>query len=126
MTELDGVSGDWLDMSRYPDADPDVVLTADQHDLLSSSLAVDDGDLPDTLWEHMLATVLGGDTDADDPPVDADGDPGAVDDGATDDASWSFADPAADLTVDEHDPGWVDDHHDGGEGDHTGGWDGAS
>ena len=48
-------------MSRYPDTDPDAALTGEEQDLLSSSLAVDDAELPDAVREHMLAVVTGAD-----------------------------------------------------------------
>jgi hypothetical protein len=62
-------------MSRYPDTDPDAALGPGEHDLLSSSLAVDDGALPDAVWEHMLAVVTGESDPADD--ADAEGGDGA-------------------------------------------------
>ena len=54
-----GGQGAWLDMSRYPDTDPETVLSSDEHSLLTTSLAVDDAELPDAVWEHMLAVVVG-------------------------------------------------------------------
>jgi hypothetical protein len=106
-------------MLRYPDTDPDTALTGEEQDLLSASLAVDDAELPDAVWEHMLAVVTdadagdGTDTDGeadtetgtDDPAVDTwaidgDAEPGPPDD-----------DPAFDAG---DDPGHVDDAWDGG------------
>jgi hypothetical protein len=95
----------WLDMSRYPDTDPDTALTGQEQDLLSTSLAVDDTELPDAVWEHMLAVVTGADgadadvdadtetetgTDPDDPAVetwaiDGDAEPGPHEDDPGDD-----------------------------------------
>ncbi|MEJ2863154.1 hypothetical protein [Actinomycetospora flava] len=112
-------SNNWLDMSRYPDTDPDTVLSPDDQGLLTSALAVDDGALPDSVWEHMLAVVTG-DTD----PAD-DTDP-AADDGTDDPAvdDWAY-DPSADPVADGHEPHdpAVDDHgvHDAGH-DGDGGW----
>jgi len=112
----------WLDMSRYPDTDPDTALTGQEHELLSTSLAVDDAELPDAVWEHMLAVVTGDTGDgADD---DATAEDVAADDGADDWSGW-----AADPALDGDDPGAdpaddpaVDpaDHHDGT------GWDGGT
>lgn len=107
----------WLDMSRYPDTDPDTALSGDEQGLLTSALAVDDGALPDAVWEHMLAVVTG---DAgEDPGVDDPTDDPTADDpaDADDPAAWS-AEPA----LDEHghdDPGAHDTHD--GHGD----WDAA-
>ncbi|GAA4881956.1 hypothetical protein [Actinomycetospora straminea] len=107
MTAPQGAGGPdaaWLDMSRYPDTDPDTVLSGDEQGLLTSALAVDDGALPDAVWEHMLAVVTG--EAGEDPAVD---DPAADDPADTDDpAAWS-AEPA----LDEHghdDPGAPDTH----------------
>ena len=58
-------------MSRYPDTDPDTVLSSDDHSLLTTSLAVDDAELPDAVWEHMLAVVVGDDPEDGDGEVDA-------------------------------------------------------
>lgn len=125
MTEPNG----WLDMSRFPDHDPDTVLSGDQHALLTSALTVDDTALPDAVWEHMLAVVVGGD-DADpaDDPVsgdDPDTDVAAYDD----DATWTadlehtlgldhhaVADPADDHHGAGDDPALTEDGHAGGEG----------
>jgi len=126
MTEPNG----WLDMSRFPDHDPDTVLTGDQHALLTSALTVDDTALPDAVWEHMLAVVVGSD---DTEPTD---DPAAGDDPDTDvaayddDATWTadlehplglddhaVADPAGDPHATGDDPAGVDDGHPGAEGD---------
>jgi hypothetical protein len=114
----------WLDMSRYPDTDPDTVLTADQHGLLTDALAVDDASLPDAVFEAMLAVVTGDtaddDTADDDTADDLSGDTGDV--AWSDDPAHAFgtdhhADPVDDPAHDpdpghEHDPG-----HDG-----HGGW----
>lgn len=122
MTEPNG----WLDMSAFGDQDPDTVLTTDQHGLLTTALAVDDGDLPDAVWEHMLATVVGGDDtgslDAED-PVDAgvEADPD-VDTIWSDDLEHSFAADGAEGS-DGTDP--VDEHHEAGDPGHTGEADGA-
>ncbi|PVZ09956.1 hypothetical protein [Actinomycetospora cinnamomea] len=88
----------WLDMSRYPDTDPDAVLTGAEQDLLSSSLTVDDGELPDAVWEHMLAVVTGPDAGADDADDADDGD--ATDPPGDAPAGWD-----ADPTVEVHDDG---------------------
>ena len=114
-----GGQGAWLDMSRYPDTDPDTVLSSDDHSLLTTSLAVDDAELPDSVWEHMLAVVVG--------DVSGDGD-GAVDAGAAspEDPADDPVDPAADV-VDEHDAGDPGDDpavHDPAPHD-DGGWDGG-
>ncbi|MHC1562971.1 hypothetical protein ACR9E3_28765 [Actinomycetospora sp. C-140] len=126
--EAGGAGSDtWLDMSRYPDTDPDAVLSPDQHELLSSSLAVDDAALPDAVWEHMLAVVTGdpaGDdaTDgADDPDAAAGADDPAVDDAWSEDLARAFG------LSDEHDPGGHDPGEDGVHDGHTdphdhGGW----
>jgi hypothetical protein len=117
-----GGQGAWLDMSRYPDTDPDTVLSSDDHSLLTTSLAVDDAELPDAVWEHMLAVVTGADagdgsdtdvepdtgTGTDDPAVDTwaidgDADPGPHDD----DSAFDVGDDPA---------GHVDDAWDGGAG----------
>lgn len=110
----------WLDMSRYPDTDPDTALTGQEQDLLSTSLAVDDTELPDAVWEHMLAVVTGADAgDGTDTGTDheADTDDPGVDTWAIDgDTEPGPHDPA------EHDPGdagddpagHVDDAWDGG------------
>ena len=108
----------WLDMSRYPDTDPDTALTGQEQDLLSTSLTVDDTELPDAVWEHMLAVVTG--TDGADADVEADTGPGTdPDDPAVD--TWAIDgdaepgppddDPAFDAG---DDPGHVDDAWDGG------------
>lgn len=136
--EAGGTAGEpgaptWLDMSRYPDTDPDTVLSADEHDLLSSSLAVDDGALPDAVWEHMLAVVTG-DTSADDGQA---ADDGGETTGAADDDPLAADDGEHTWPVDlEHgldhelgldtDPGAHDltgGHDDHGLGD--AGWDGG-
>jgi hypothetical protein len=109
----------WLDMSRYPDTDPDTALTGQEQDLLSTSLAVDDSELPDAVWEHMLAVVTGADPgDGTDTDVEADPETG-TDDPAVD--TWAIDggaeprphddDPAFDAG---EDPGHVDDAWDGG------------
>src|SRR3954467_15724374 len=100
-------------MSPYPDPDPDAVLSPGDHDLLSSSLAVEDGALPDAVWEHMLAVVTGEPEPADDAEAgdgaDATGDDVLAADGGehgwSDDVAHAFgldADPGV------HDAG-VDD-----------------
>ncbi len=104
MSEASG----WLDMSRFPDHDPDTVLDGDQHDLLTSSLAVDDATLPDAVWEHMLAVVVG--TEPTD-PVDTDSpDETGADDTTSDadDTLWA-ADLDHSLVLDDHAAGVVDD-----------------
>lgn len=119
--------GLWLDMSRFPDTDPDAVLTPDQHGLLTDALAVDDASLPDSVFEAMLAVVTG-DTAEDDTADDGTADDPSGDDDvlAADDDTWTedlahafgpdeHADPAEDPAHDaghEPDPG-----HDG-----HGGW----
>ncbi|GAA4907739.1 hypothetical protein EV188_107170 [Actinomycetospora succinea] len=121
MTAPEEAGGPWLDMSRYPDTDPDTVLSPGDQDLLTSALAVDDSGLPDSVWEHMLAVVTGEDPaeDADEPGTD-----GGVDDPAldpADDAGWG-EDPAHDQAHD--DPGGHDDGiHDAGHDGHD--WDGG-
>lgn len=115
-----GGPGAWLDMSRYPDTDPDTVLSSDDHSLLTTSLAVDDAELPDAVWEHMLAVVVG------DVPEDGEVDAatGSPEDPADDPADDPAADPAEGV-VDEHaahdagDPGDDPATHD------DGGWDGG-
>jgi len=107
----------WLDMSRYPDTDPDTALTGEEQDLLSASLAVDDAELPDAVWEHMLAVVTGTDgTDADDTDAGTETDPA---DPASDDwagGGWdtdpALHDPADDPAADPADH--VDAAWDGG------------
>ena len=109
----------WLDMSRYPDTDPDTVLSPDDQGLLTSALAVDDSGLPDSVWEHMLAVVTGApaDTDDADDPAVGDGTEDVVDDPAFD-AGWGEEhdldphDPVVDDAV--HDPAL--DGHDGDGG----------
>ncbi|GLZ44909.1 hypothetical protein Acsp06_10940 [Actinomycetospora sp. NBRC 106375] len=118
-------SATWLDMSRYPDTDPDTVLSPDQHELLSSSLAVDDAALPDSVWEHMLAVVAGDPAD-DDATDGADPDAAAGDDDPAVDDAWSEDLARAFGLSDDHDPGGHDavdpgtDAHD--DGHHDGGW----
>jgi len=106
----------WLDMSRYPDTDPDTALTGQEQDLLSTSLAVDDTELPDAVWEHMLAVVTGADDGTD---AEADAETGTEpDDPAVD--TWAIdgdTEPGPDdLDPDDagDDPGHVDDAWDGG------------
>ena len=110
----------WLDMSRYPDTDPDTALTGQEQDLLSTSLAVDDAELPDAVWEHMLAVVTGADdgTDAD---ADAEAEAGTEPDDPAADA-WAI-DGDTDPAPHDLDPGFdavddpvghVDDAWDGG------------
>lgn len=130
----------WLDMSRYPDTDPDAVLSPDQHELLSSSLAVDDTALPDAVWEHMLAVVTGDaapdDTDDTDDTDTADDPDAAVDDvtAVDDEHAWSEELARALGLSDGHDAGAHDagahdlgghddpaDHH-GHDGLDGGGW----
>lgn len=123
----------WLDMSRYPDTDPDAVLSPDQHNLLTDALAVDDTALPDAVFEHMLAVVTGDTTDDDhSDATDPEGDVGVDDDVlAVDDAEQTWSedlahafgldpDPAADPAIDDptHEPHpATDPGHDG-----HGGW----
>lgn len=126
MTEPNG----WLDMSRFPDHDPDTVLSGAQHALLTSALTVDDTALPDAVWEHMLAVVVGSDAaePTDDPAAgdDPDTDVAAYDD----DATWTadlqhtvglddhaVADPADDPHGAGDDPAVIDDGHPGAEDD---------
>ncbi|MEJ2888561.1 hypothetical protein [Actinomycetospora aeridis] len=99
MTAPQEAGGPWLDMSRYPDTDPDAVLSPADQGLLTSALAVDEGELPDSVWEHMLAVVTGdtGD-DSDDTDETAPDDPAAD---PLDDGGWGD-DPA--HTVEAHDP----------------------
>jgi hypothetical protein len=116
-----GGPGAWLDMSRFPDTDPDTVLSSDDHSLLTASLAVDDGELPDAVWEHMLAVVVG-----DVPPDDGDGevDPAT---GSPEEPADDPADDPTDGVVDEHpahDPGDDPAVHDPAPHD-DGGWDGG-
>jgi hypothetical protein len=114
----------WLDMSRYPDTDPDTALSGEEQDLLSTSLAVDDAELPDAVWEHMLAVVTGADdgTDADaDADADTDPDDPAVDAWAGDGDTGLPHDPAHDLA---HDP--ADDPGDDPAGHDDGAWDGGA
>jgi hypothetical protein len=108
----------WLDMSRYPDTDPDTALTGQEQDLLSTSLAVDDSELPDAVWEHMLAVVTGADAgDGTDTDVEADTGTG-TDDPAVD--TWAIDGGAEPGPHDDDpgdagdDPGHVDDAWDGG------------
>jgi hypothetical protein len=121
-----GGSDVWLDMSRYPDTDPDTVLSSDDHSLLTTSLAVDDAELPDSVWEHMLAVVVGdvpGDGDED---GDGDGEVDAAIGSSEGPADDPVDDPAADV-VDERDPGDPGDDpavHDPAPHD-DGGWDGG-
>ncbi|HSK58107.1 MAG TPA: hypothetical protein VK935_03540 [Actinomycetospora sp.] len=89
----------WLDMSRYPDTDPDTALTGQEQDLLSTSLAVDDTELPDAVWEHMLAVVTGADDGADTEVVDDAGP--EPDDAAVD--TWAI-DGDGESPPDDHDP----------------------
>jgi hypothetical protein len=125
-----GGQGAWLDMSRYPDTDPDTVLSSDDHSLLTTSLAVDDAELPDSVWEHMLAVVVGSDAaePTDDPAADDDPDTEVA--AYDDDATWTadlehtlglddhaVADPAGDPHGTGDDPAGVDDGHPGAEGD---------
>jgi hypothetical protein len=121
----------WLDMSRYPDTDPDAVLSPGDHDLLSSSLAVDDGALPDAVWEHMLAVVTGEPDPADD--VDAEGGDGAdaTDDVLADGGEHAWSDdlahafgPDADAGVHDADPADPASEH-GDHGAWDAGWDGG-
>ena len=114
----------WLDMSRYPDTDPDTVLSSDDHSLLTTSLAVDDTELPDSVWEHMLAVVVG---DPDAGVVDASAEPQADGDDWSDGADGVVAEHHAEDPADDpaaHDPGHDPAHdpawHDDGSGD--GGW----
>ena len=113
-----GGQGAWLDMSRYPDTDPDTVLSSDDHSLLTTSLAVDDAELPDSVWEHMLAVVVG--------DVPGDGEADAATGSPDDPADDPVDDPAADV-VDAHDAGDPGDDpavHDPAPHD-DGGWDGG-
>jgi hypothetical protein len=126
MTEPNG----WLDMSRFPDHDPDTVLTGDQHALLTSALTVDDTALPAAVWEHMLAVVVGSDAAEPTDDLAAGDDPDTEVAAYDDDATWTadlehtlgpddhaVADPADDLHGTGDDPAGVDDGHPGAEGD---------
>jgi hypothetical protein len=109
----------WLDMSRYPDTDPDTALTGQEQDLLSTSLAVDDAELPDAVWEHMLAVVTGADDTDADPTGDDPADPAAD--------AWA-GEGDAEPALDDHDPGLDDpgfDAHDPA-GHDDGAWDGGA
>jgi hypothetical protein len=116
----------WLDMSRYPDTDPDAALTGEEQDLLSSSLAVDDAELPDAVWEHMLAVVTGADDADPDAGADAADDPA---DTATDD--WAAGGWDAEPALHDHgddpagDPGF-DAAGDDPAGHVDGAWDGGA
>ena len=117
-----GGQGAWLDMSRYPDTDPDTVLSSDDHSLLTTSLAVDDAELPDAVWEHMLAVVVG------DVPEDGDGEVDAT--GTTEDPPTTRPTTPPPTWCDEHaahdagDPGDDPGAHDPAPHD-DGGWDGG-
>lgn len=120
MTEPQEAGRPWLDMSRYPDTDPDTVLSPADQGLLTSALAVDDAALPDSVWEHMLAVVTG---DTGDTGDDADGtdDADGIDGADSDDVGWTVDDPGVDdqglegLEVTEvHEPA-----HDTFDGDGT-------
>lgn len=119
MTAPEEAGGPWLDMSRYPDVDPDTVLSPDDQGLLSSALAVDDGALPDAVWEHMLAVVTGGETADDAAGSTEDTDDGAGD--PADDGGWTdwSSDPAAEEPAPE-----ADEHHLGHDPGHD--WDGGT
>lgn len=109
----------WLDMSRYPDTDPDAALTGEEQDLLSASLAVDDGELPDAVWEHMLAVVTGdtGDGTDDDGAEEA---ADAADDGGS--GGWD-GETVLDAHTDPGDDAATDPAVDPVDGD---GWDGGA
>ena len=109
----------WLDMSRYPDTDPDTALTGQEQDLLSTSLAVDDTELPDAVWEHMLAVATGADDGTD---AEADTETGADPDDPAADA-WAI-DGAAEPAPHDHDPGF--DAVDDPVGHDDGAWDGGA
>jgi hypothetical protein len=109
----------WLDMSRYPDTDPDTALTGQEQDLLSTSLAVDDTELPDAVWEHMLAVVTGADEGAD---TDVETDTGTdAEDPAAD--TWAV-DGDTGPAPHDHDPAF--DAGDDGTGDDDGAGDGGA
>jgi hypothetical protein len=117
----------WLDMSRYPDTDPDTALTGAEQDLLSSSLAVDDAELPDAVWEHMLAVVTGADEGTEDPDgTEPDGSDGT--DGTDAWAGDWAADPAVTDHTDPTDPALDASagHVDGDDGVDGGAWDGGA
>ena len=97
--------GTWLDMSRYPDTDPDTALTGEEQDLLSASLAVDDAALPDAVWEHMLAVVTGADDTADDTDTATDT---ATETDPADPASDDWAGTGWDTDPALHDPADAD------------------
>jgi hypothetical protein len=133
VTASQEAGGPWLDMSRYPDGDPDEVLSPGEHALLTDALAVDDAALPDAVFEHMLAVVTGdAGEDGADTADDPDADPGADDDllaaddgqGWTDDLAHALGldgDPIGDPTH-EPDPA-TDPGADPGAGhDGHGGW----
>jgi hypothetical protein len=112
----------WLDMSRYPDTDPDTALTGQEQDLLSTSLAVDDAELPDAVWEHMLAVVTGADD------TDADGDPTGDDPADPADDAWA-GDGGAEPALHVDDPGLDDPGFDAADdpaGHDDGAWDGGA
>jgi len=113
----------WLDMSRYPDTDPDTALTGEEQDLLSASLAVDDAELPDAVWEHMLAVVTGADdTDADPTGPDPDDPADPADDAWAGDA-WA-GDGGTEPALHADDPGLDDPGFDAAD-DPAGDVDGA-
>lgn len=56
----------WLDMRAFADGDPDEVLTVDEHRSLHETLAVDDAELSDALWDHLLAVSVASGCLADD------------------------------------------------------------
>ena len=121
MTAPQDAGGPWLDMSRYPDTDPDAVLSPDDQGVLTSALAVDDAELPDSVWEHMLAVVTGEAVDDAD-PTDDPGDEPAADDPALD-GDWA-EDPGHDVH-DPADPG-VDDGSGHEVHEWDAGWDGGT
>lgn len=63
MTDDDGP---WLDMSAFPDTDPDDVVSHDQHEHLRSALSVDPAALPDPVWNRLVAVAVGDETAGDD------------------------------------------------------------
>ena len=118
----------WMDMSAYPDTDPDAVLSVAQHDLLRSALAVDGSSMPEALWEHLLSVTVGGD----DMPVEGDPDVDAAYDGGVYEGDGHVSDvplpddPAHEVSVHEvsaHDDPAHDDPASGHVGTHDDGSD---
>jgi hypothetical protein len=51
--------GPWLDMSVYPDTDPDAVLSAEAQSEVHEALVAAAGPLPEDTWQQMIATAVG-------------------------------------------------------------------